>query len=90
MYIYIFLILLHVALTNLVFDIVFHSEQYFWQKKKRAVSGALLFMKVLVFWDVTRSISIDGYCTNISERPSVPIFEYSRMSRVALAGNGVA
>jgi hypothetical protein len=33
MYIFLFLMLLHIVLKNLVFDIVFHSEQYFWQKK---------------------------------------------------------
>jgi hypothetical protein len=40
----------HIALKNLVFDITFHSEQYFWQA---APSVAQLFMKVLVLWDVT-------------------------------------
>ena len=71
--------LLHVALKNLVFDIVFHSEQYVRKK---------LFLVHSYSWDVTRSISIDRYqyfgatfCSHL---------EYSRMSIVALRGNGVA
>ena len=44
----------HIALKSLIFDIVFHSEQYFWQK-------SCFCCTVIHEGDVTRSISVDRY-----------------------------